>query len=712
MFNSRRSRDIATNKADIIDVYSNAFCASGMHLPNGSFTTFGGNGAVGPGGNLGSVPYSNGASAQFDDTYKDYDGTRAIRIVNPCTGSNSDLVSNPQCGWWEDATVLQMQKSRWYSTAEALADGTIALIGGFVNGGYINRNYPNTDPAYEGGAAEPTVEFYPTRGDAKVMQFMIDTSGLNSYAHAFMMPSGKMFLQANVSAMLWNPDTFEENRLPDVPGGVVRVYPASGGVAMLPLTPQNNYNPTLLFCGGSDMPEYDWGNYSWPFVDTWLVPASKDCQRITPEPLDGSSPTWEQDDDMFESRTMGQLINLPDGTLLVLNGGLNGTGGYAERTLTTLTYGQMPFGMSLASGPVGRPSIYNPSAVAGSRWNSDQLSTSSIPRLYHSTALLLPDGSVMIAGSNPNVDVNLTTFFPTTYKVEYFYPPYYSENRPVPTGIPQTLTYGGNYFDITISSSSYSGSANTAADNTKIMVIRPGWTTHAMNMGQRALQLNNTYTVNNDGSIVYHVCQMPPNANIFQPGPAFVYVTVNGIPSNGSYVIIGSGKVETQTMNPVETLPPSVRVDSATGTGSSSNSNSTNVGNNNNNNNNSASSSSLSSGAIGGIVAAIAILAIFGTVGFFILRRRRTAAQRDPSGTLLSHETGVGGAEVAESFRQRDSDSASFAPLQRSDMTQWGQSRDHLVSPSPYPSGAPSGEFDPYDPRSNHNASVVGPTRY
>jgi len=454
------------------------------------------------------------------------------------------------------------------------------------------------------------------------------------------------------------------------------------------------------------MPEYDWGNYSWPFVDTWLVPASKDCQRITPEPLDGSSPTWEQDDDMLESRTMGQLVNLPDGTILVVNGGLNGTAGYAERTLTTPTYGQMPFGMSLASGPVGRPSIYNASAPKGSRWSSDGLSSSSIPRLYHSSALLLPDGSVMIAGSNPNVDVNLTTAFPTTYKVEYFYPPYYSANRPVPTGIPQTLTYGGKYFDVTILPSSYSGSANTAADNTKIMVIRPGWTTHAMSMGQRALQLNHTYTVNDDGSIAYHVSQMPPNANIFQPGPAFVYVTVNGIPSKGSYVIVGSGKVETQTMNSVDTLPPSVRVDSATGTGSSDNSNNTNSGDNN-------ASSSLSSGAIGGIVAAaIAVLAIFGTVGFFILRRRRVAAQKDPSGTLLSHETGVGGADVAEPFRQRDSDSTSFAPLQRSDMTQWGQSRDHLVSPSPYPSGISSGEFDPYNPRSSHNAGVAGLTRY
>jgi hypothetical protein len=121
---------------------------------------------------------------------------------------------------------------------------------------------------------------------------------------------------------------------------------------------------------------------------------------------------------------------------------------------------------------------------------------------------------------------------------------------------------------------SYSGSSNTAAQNTMTMVIRPGWTTHTMNMGQRSLQLNNTYTVSKDGSILYHVAQMPPNANIFQPGPAFVFVTVNGIPSNGAYVIVGSGNIETQTMNPVDTLPADVLDSSANGSGSSNNSSS------------------------------------------------------------------------------------------------------------------------------------------
>jgi hypothetical protein len=39
--------DIATRTATAMDFMSNAFCASGMHLPNGSFATFGGNGAIG-----------------------------------------------------------------------------------------------------------------------------------------------------------------------------------------------------------------------------------------------------------------------------------------------------------------------------------------------------------------------------------------------------------------------------------------------------------------------------------------------------------------------------------------------------------------------------------------------------------------------------------------------------------------------------------------
>jgi hypothetical protein len=148
------------------------------------------------GGNLGSSPYPGNYSASYDATYQDHDGTKAIRILNPCTGSASSW--DASCEWYDDSSVLAMQRSRWYSTAEALGDGSIALIGGMANGGFINRNYHSDDPDQH-GAAENTVEFFPSRGAPQIMPFLRKTSGLNSYAHTFLMPSGKMLIQANYS---------------------------------------------------------------------------------------------------------------------------------------------------------------------------------------------------------------------------------------------------------------------------------------------------------------------------------------------------------------------------------------------------------------------------------------------------------------------------------------------------------------------------------
>lgn len=181
-----------------MDVRTNSFCSSGMHLPNGSYVTFGGNGAVGPGGAIGSQANPGGYSASWDSTIQDFDGTKSIRVLNPCT--NSDSFSSSACQWYDDPSVLSMKKSRWYSAAESTAEGKVVIIGGFANGGYVNRNYPNDDPAYEHNASEPTYEYYPpVDSTPQVFQFLVSTSGLNAYAHTFLMPSGKMFVQANLS---------------------------------------------------------------------------------------------------------------------------------------------------------------------------------------------------------------------------------------------------------------------------------------------------------------------------------------------------------------------------------------------------------------------------------------------------------------------------------------------------------------------------------
>ena len=148
-----------------------------------------------------------------------------------------------------------------------------------------------------------------------------------------------------------------------------RTFPSSATSVLLPLIAPS-YSPTILVCGGSsgDMPN--------PLGLT-------DCNTINP--LD-NDPVWTVTDNLPHGpQTMSDGILLPDGTVLILNGASSGCGGGF-----------------MADGPILTPSIYNHSAPAGQRF-TPQPST-NIPRLYHSTAILLPSGEVLVAGSNPAVD--------------------------------------------------------------------------------------------------------------------------------------------------------------------------------------------------------------------------------------------------------------------------------------------------------------------
>jgi len=77
-------------------------------------------------------------------------------------------------------------------------------------------------------------------------------------------------------------------------------------------------------------------------------------------------------------------------------------------------------------------------------------------------------------------------------------------------------------------------------------------------MGQRYLQLNSTYTLNDDGSGVLHVSQMPPCVACFPPGPAMMFVVVDGIPSIGVMVMVGTGQLGSQPSAPAADLPGTI----------------------------------------------------------------------------------------------------------------------------------------------------------
>jgi len=225
----------------------------------------------------------------------------------------------------------------------------------------------------------------------------------------------------------------------------------------------------------------------------------------------------------------------------------------------------------------------------------------------------------MVAGSNPNVDYNDSTTYPTEYRAEKFYPSYFSSStKPSVSGIPPTLSYGGSSFDLVVDKSSYTGDSNAAAGNTTVVLIRPGFTTHGMNMGQRMLQLNNTYSVADDGTITLHCAQVPPNPNLLTPGPVFLFVVVNGIPSNSKMVIVGNGNFGTQPTSAVTDLPPN-QLSSKSSSGSAKDTGSSSP----------STSSGISTGAIVGIgVGGLAVLAVIGaTLGICISKRKKQNAR-------------------------------------------------------------------------------------
>ncbi|PPQ72942.1 hypothetical protein CVT24_000185 [Panaeolus cyanescens] len=486
---------LGANTQRPMDAITNTFCAGGSVLGNGTWLNVGGNQAVTYGGLQAPSQFGGGP-------YNNPDGRQS----------------------------------------ETLPDGTIIILGGCRFGGYVNSAFQDN----------PTYEFFPPKGGPITSPILQSTLPANLYPLTWLLPSGQLLIQSNWKTVKFDYKNNVETPLDDIPDAV-RVYPASAGTIMLPLTPANNYTATLLFCGGSNVQPKQWTSSSF---NPPIYPASSSCVRLTPD----LSSSYVKEVNLPEPRSMANFIALPNGKILNINGARLGTAGYGNDSWA--------IGHSYADNPVLKPAIYDPEAEDGERWSSDGLQASGIPRMYHSSATLLPDGSVMISGSNPNPDVILDDGFkyPTEYRTEIFYPSYFNERRPQPKGLLSQYSYGGASFDVTLDSDDLFDNLDNV-QNAKVIIIRTGFSTHAMNMGQRFLQLNSTYTAfKQNSTAILHVSQLPPNAAIIAPGPAFIFVVVNGIPSIGQMVMLGSGKLGRQALLDVAELPASSMVSAPSGT--------------------------------------------------------------------------------------------------------------------------------------------------
>jgi hypothetical protein len=139
---------------------------------------------------------------------------------------------------------------------------------------------------------------------------------------------------------------------------------------------------------------------------------------------------------------------------------------------------------------------------ATGRWTA--LAPMTVKRLYHSTALLLPDARVFVAGGGePNA-----TGEPDHFDAQIFSPPYLfnadgtAGERPRIDGAPTDLAYGERFI----------ASTATPGAVAQVTLVKLGSMTHAFDQSQRLAKLR--FTTGPNGVTV----TAPANANLAPPG--------------------------------------------------------------------------------------------------------------------------------------------------------------------------------------------------
>ncbi|KAK7460800.1 hypothetical protein VKT23_008729 [Stygiomarasmius scandens] len=377
---------------------SNVWCSGGGFYSNGTFIEVGGN------------PHEPG----FAET----NGIQAIRHFDPCEDGTCDIQD-------DSGRFMRTTSSRWYPGVVRIEDGSVMIVGGCYLNDWINNSSMNN----------PTIEYSPPKnihghnGTEIPMKFLNDTLKANLFPYTAVLPDGRVFMAANTQTMIYDWKTNTEQRLPDIPNGVRISYPFSGGVALLPMTPENNYTPEFLVCGGSTINDQLAQNEI-----SAKDPASTQCSRMVISE-EGIAKGWEIEQ-MPIPRHMLDMFPLPDGRIMIINGAQTGMSAYPDA--------KDAVGESNADNPAFQAFVYDPEAPEGNRFSMEGIPESKIARMYHSVATLTPNGTIFIAGSNPNEDVCFAEF-PTEYRAEYLDPPYMFKPRPKYTGLAQTIGYNETF---------------------------------------------------------------------------------------------------------------------------------------------------------------------------------------------------------------------------------------------------------------------------
>jgi hypothetical protein len=151
----------------------------------------------------------------------------------------------------------------------------------------------------------------------------------------------------------------------------------------------------------------------------------------------------------------------------------------------------------------------------------------------------------MIAGSNPNLDLS-NVKYGTEYRVEWLKPDYISLPRPKIISLPEQINFMESFkLEITLP-----GQMNDITGKfyelvrALILISIPsvslmdlGFITHSVHMNSRLVELE--CKLSSDGHTL--TVSAPPSGAVYPPGPAWIYVLADGVPSVGKKLMVGNG---------------------------------------------------------------------------------------------------------------------------------------------------------------------------
>jgi galactose oxidase-like protein len=393
-------------------------------------------------------------------------------------GSRACWLYEPRRRIWDQAASLNLDPAgdpnsggRWYPTLATLYDNQVIAVGGHPD---VREAYPSEEEDEQRHSNNTPERYSPPNNSWTLLT--AETTAVNGirdeYHRIFLLPNGHIFFATQVKDFnrYYNPysGTFLNEPLIAPPPEGIYHQGSRGTAVLLPLLPADGYIPRVLVCNGEQ------------------------ARRIT---LSGDSPSWEQAgtrswDDTPPERNHGCSVILPNGQVF-LSGGTEYSGGDDPlRQQNAVRNGEIyDPSIDWESGTYDEPSP--------TQWTT--VEQASVPRHYHSVALLMPNGTVWTAGSNgPGGEENQER------RIETYRPPYCAEfGRPEITDSPDYIVYGRTFEVRT----------PEAGNIQRVALIRNGSVTHAFDSDQRYVGLTFSHTGGDRLAVT-----APPHSAVAPPG--------------------------------------------------------------------------------------------------------------------------------------------------------------------------------------------------